>query len=70
MAKIILEQNESFEHFHSEKSTTTLLKGNASYRAGDIECNLEIGETILTPANQSHILTNTGYDECIIGCGH
>lgn len=70
MAKIILAPNESFEHFHSEKSTTTLLQGSANYRAGDIERNLKIDETILTPANQSHILTNTGYDDCIIGCGH
>jgi quercetin dioxygenase-like cupin family protein len=70
MAKIILEAKESFEHFHSEESTTTLLKGSAHYRSGNIEHNLELGETILTPANQSHILTNIGYDECIIGCAH
>lgn len=70
MAKIILAPNESFEHFHSEVSTTTLLQGYAHYRAGDIERNLELEETILTPANQSHILTNTGNEECIIGCGH
>lgn len=70
MAKIILEPNETFEHFHSEESTTTLLEGSARYRAGDIEYPLQRNVTVLTPANQSHILTNTGDVECIIGCGH
>lgn len=70
MAKIILEPNETFEHFHSEGSTTTLLKGRAHYRAGNVAYDLERDVTVLTPANQSHILTNTGDAECIIGCGH
>lgn len=70
MAKIILEPNETFEHFHSEPSTTTLLEGSAHYRAGDIECELERDVAVLTPANQSHILTNTGDVECILGCSH
>lgn len=70
MAKIILEPNESFEHFHSEESTTTLLEGSAHYKAGDVEYALERDVTVLTPANQSHILTNTGSEDCIIGCGH
>lgn len=70
MAKIILEPNETFEHFHSEVSTTTLLEGRAHYRAGDIERDLERGIAILTPANQSHILTNTGEAACILGCSH
>lgn len=70
MAKIILAPNESFEHFHSEDSTTTLLEGKAHYKMGDIEHELEPNVTVLTPANLSHILTNTGDMECIIGCGH
>lgn len=70
MAKIILEPNEAFEHFHSEESTTTLLEGKATYRSGDFEQQLERNVPILTPANRSHILTNTGHLECILGCGH
>lgn len=70
MAKIILEPNETFEHFHSEDSTTTLLKGSAQYLAGSVKYALEIDRTVLTPARQSHILTNTGSIDCIIHCGH
>jgi len=70
MAKIILEPNESFEHFHSENSSTILLSGSAYYRAGNLEHALEIDVPVLTPANQSHILTNMGKVECVIGCSH
>lgn len=70
MAKIILAPNESFEHFHSEVSTTTLLEGSAHYRAGEVEYMLERDVPVLTPANQSHILTNTGGADCVLGCAH
>ena len=70
MAKIILEENESFEHFHSEDSMTILLEGEAHYRMGSVERSLEPGVSVLTPANQSHILTNTGHAECVISCKH
>lgn len=70
MAKIILEQNESFEHFHSEDSSTILFEGSANYRIGDIEYPLERNVPVLTPANRSHILTNTGSLECVIQCAH
>lgn len=70
MAKIILEPNETFEHFHSEDSTTILLEGKAHYRAGNIEHALECDIPVLTPANQSHILTNIGDVECVLGCKH
>lgn len=70
MAKIILEPNEVFEHFHSEPSTTTLLSGRAHYRMGDTETELELNVPVLTPATKSHILTNTGNTECVIGCHH
>ncbi len=70
MAKIILEPKEAFEHFHSEDSTTTLLEGSAHYRAGSIEYALQHDVPVLTPANQSHIITNTGDKECMFGCRH
>lgn len=70
MAKIILAQNESFEHFHSEESSTILLEGSAHYRMGDIEHTLEHNMPVLTPANQSHTITNTGNGECMFGCSH
>lgn len=70
MAKIILEPNEVFEHFHSEPSTTTLLSGCAHYRMEDVEKELELNVPVLTPATKSHILTNTGSTECVIGCHH
>lgn len=70
MAKIILEPNETFEHFHSEDSSTILLEGSAHYRMGDIEYALVRNVPVLTPANRSHILTNTGHMECVIGCRH
>lgn len=70
MAKIILEPNETFEHFHSEESSTTLLSGSAHYRMGDVEQELELNVPVLTPATKSHILTNTGSKECVLGCSH
>ena len=70
MAKIILEAKESFEHFHSEDSTTTLLEGSANYRSGDTEYPLQYGVSVLTPANQSHTITNSGTMECMFGCSH
>ncbi len=70
MAKIILEPNEVFEHYHSEPSTTVLLSGRAHYRMGDIDKELELNVPALTPAVQSHILTNIGSTECMIGCHH
>lgn len=70
MAKIILAPNESFEHFHSEESTTVLLQGSARYETGNRSQEMETNVTILTPAHQSHTITNTGNMECIFGCGH
>ncbi|MCH5716700.1 cupin domain-containing protein [Niabella hibiscisoli] len=70
MAKIILEPNEVFEHFHSEASTTTLLSGSAHYSTDEVEQELQLNEVVLTPANKSHILTNIGTIDCIIGCSH
>jgi mannose-6-phosphate isomerase-like protein (cupin superfamily) len=70
MAKIILEPNEVFEHFHSEESTTTLLSGRAHYRMENFEQDLELNVPILTPATKSHSITNTGLVECMFGCGH
>ena len=70
MAKIILAPNESFEHFHSEDSTTTLLEGSANYRAGNVEYALQPDVTVLTAANLSHSITNTGAMECMFHCGH
>ncbi len=70
MAKIILEPKESFEHYHNESSSTILLSGSAYYSAGNVAHALEVDVPVLTPANQSHILTNTGDVDCIIGCSH
>ena len=70
MAKIILAPNESFEHFHSEESSTILLEGKADYRMGDFEQALQPNVPILTPANRSHTITNTGGSECMFGCSH
>ncbi len=70
MAKIILAPNESFEHFHSEDSTTILLEGSARYRMGTLEHPLQRDMPVLTPANQSHTITNTGDRECMFGCSH
>ena len=70
MAKIILEPNEVFEHYHTEASTTTLLSGKARYQMEDVELALELNVPVLTPPSKSHILTNTGVLECVIGCGH
>lgn len=70
MAKIILAPNESFEHFHSEDSTTILLDGSANYRAGSVEYALQRDVPVLTPANQSHSIINTGAMECMFGCSH
>ena len=71
MAKIILAPNESFEHFHSEDSTTTLLEGSAHYRMGTtVNHPLRHAVPVLTPANQSHTITNTGDRECMFDCGH
>jgi mannose-6-phosphate isomerase-like protein (cupin superfamily) len=70
MAKIILAPNESFEHFHSEESSTILLEGSADYRMGNVHHPLERNVVVLTPAHQSHTITNTGQVECMFGCNH
>ena len=70
MAKIILAPEESFEHFHSEESTTVLLTGSATYRSGNTEYPLKYNVPVLTPAHQSHTITNTGQTDCMFGCSH
>lgn len=70
MARIILEPNESFEHFHSEDSTTTLLQGNADYSSGETRYTLQHGVSVLTPGSVSHTITNTGDMDCMFNCGH
>jgi mannose-6-phosphate isomerase-like protein (cupin superfamily) len=70
MAKIILEPNEIFEHFHSIESTTYLISGKAKYIGPTFEKILQINEIIETPANTSHKIQNIGNVECILGCQH
>jgi len=70
MAKIVLDPQESFEHFHSEDSYTVLLQGEAIYIVDGKEQELQVDAPIFTPANRSHILRNIGNIECILGCGH
>lgn len=70
MAKISLDPNEIFEHFHSESSFTILLEGKAAYLIDGIEKELTIDDTIVTPANTSHTLKNIGSATCVLECGH
>ena len=70
MAKIILAPKESFEHFHSVDSITVLLEGMANYRTADTEYPLIKDVPVLTPAGQSHTITNTGQTDCMFGCSH
>jgi quercetin dioxygenase-like cupin family protein len=69
MAKIILEPNESFEHYHTSLSSTTLLTGTATYEIDGLERNLEIGKKVMTPGQKSHVIRNKGFTECVIDCG-
>lgn len=70
MAKIYLEIDEVFEHFHRESSYTTLLEGNAVYEVNGHILQLELNRPIYTPAMESHTLKNVGTAVCILDCGH
>ncbi len=49
MAKIILEPGEQFEHFHSEKSLSELLSGDALIKFGDSEEMMVVGRIVHIP---------------------
>lgn len=69
MAKILLEENESFEHFHDDISETILLEGQAVYEMEGIAKELQVGESIVTPANTSHTVKNIGNSVVVFYCG-
>jgi mannose-6-phosphate isomerase-like protein (cupin superfamily) len=69
MAKIILEPNEIFEHFHSDDSFTTLLAGEAKFTSSGDSFPLQLNIPVITKASQSHTIQNTGITDCIFLCG-
>jgi len=70
MARIILETNEIFEHFHSDDSTSELISGEALYHCEGQTIKMKIGEKIHTPAGSAHKMENIGKSNAQIDCNH
>ena len=70
MAKITLEKDEVFEHFHSDVSKTILLDGKAELVIGSTTMNLEMDRPVVVPANTSHTIKNCGATPAVINCLH
>ncbi|HTE09805.1 MAG TPA: cupin domain-containing protein [Chitinophagaceae bacterium] len=70
MATIILGPQEEFEHSHDGISYTRLLSGSATYIDNSRKIDMVFEESIITPANVSHKIINTGTKECAVECWH
>lgn len=70
MAKIVLEQGEEFEHFHSLESRTILLEGNAELvYYGNVQ-KLRLNQEVIVPAKVAHTLRNVGTIMATVACRH
>ena len=70
MATILLDANESFEHFHSESSQTVLKEGRARLVMNGTTLDLQPGVVVAIPPNTSHTIVNTGNTVAVVGCIH
>jgi mannose-6-phosphate isomerase-like protein (cupin superfamily) len=70
MAQITLKPNESFEHTHSKKSYTKLLKGKGILKMENKVFSLRPGAKIEIPANVSHIVINESAEDLSVICVH
>jgi len=70
MASILLEPGESFEHFHSEASYTSVVSGEVRFTSNFESRMLAIGERVRVPANHSHTVTNVGHTNARVDCIH
>jgi mannose-6-phosphate isomerase-like protein (cupin superfamily) len=70
VARILLEPGEEFEHSHSVASVSLLETGRASIRHGEKTELLTIGVPVVTPANVSHTIVNTGTIIATVNCQH
>jgi uncharacterized protein YjlB len=69
MADIILEPGEMFEHYHSDESSSVLVRGNAVIEMdGGCRIHMDIGKTVVVQAGVSHCMVNTGAAEAVIRC--
>ena len=70
MAKIILQRDEEFEHFHSLESKTILLEGDVELSCkGDIQ-KLRVNMEVVIPAKIAHTVKNVGNCQAVIECQH
>ena len=60
MATILLEPNESFEHFHACESITTLICGEIEFSLQGKQLVMKEGDSISVPPQERHTMTNVG----------
>ena len=70
MATILLEQGESFEHFHTASSGTVLREGRARLHMNGRMLDLQRDVAVVVPADTSHTLVNIGPGTAVISCIH
>jgi quercetin dioxygenase-like cupin family protein len=70
MAIILLEKEETFEHFHSHSSQTILREGRARMTMNGRTRDLQPGVAVEVPPNTSHTLVNVGDTTAVVACLH
>jgi len=70
MARIILEPEEKFEHFHDVASISQLIQGNVELSYNNNRFVMDVGEALEIPPNVIHCMTNLGKDIAIMNCAH
>jgi mannose-6-phosphate isomerase-like protein (cupin superfamily) len=68
MARIILNSEESFEHYHAQESKKIHIRGDIMISIGTASYKLGEGASIDTPRKTSHTITNIGQIEAEVGC--
>ena len=70
MATILLDENESFEHFHTQSSQTILKEGRAQLSMNGRTMDLQRGVAVTVPPNVSHTIVNAGAGTAVVNCVH
>lgn len=70
MAKIELQPQEHFEHYHSDVSKTEALTDNIRIKIGEAEQDLPRGAVVTVPAQTPHVVINCGDTPAAVSCWH
>ena len=70
MAIIKLDPGESFEHYHKEISSSTLISGQLTITVEGNTLQMLQGEEIEVSEMTSHTVTNTGNADAVFKCQH